>query len=153
MSNEVLTTAQAAEFLSVSPATLRTWKSRKADLLVEGTHWINQDGTTLWTQAGLEALQGVSPETASVADSETVSVSGDPLGRYSPLVRSVAEAITQGLLGRIDNAVTDNIRSAIAKPMTSTECVTLLNELGLKPCNPELLISSNVAGLLEGKEN
>ncbi|AFZ15542.1 hypothetical protein Cri9333_4768 (plasmid) [Crinalium epipsammum PCC 9333] len=173
MSNEVLSTAQAAELLGVSAGTLRTWKSRKADLLVEGTHWINQDGSTFWTQAGLDVLQGVSSvsdgETVSVSDGETISVASsetdsatpqqspaahDPLQRYIPLVESVSNAITQGLIGRIDKAVTRNIGIAIAKPMTSTECVTLLTELGLKPCNPELLLSGNQTNLLtESKEN
>ncbi|AFZ15668.1 hypothetical protein Cri9333_4907 (plasmid) [Crinalium epipsammum PCC 9333] len=180
MNNEVLSTAQAAELLGVSAGTLRTWKSRKADLLVEGTHWINQDGSTFWTQAGLDVLQGVSSvsdgETVSVASSETISVASsetisvassetesatpqpspaahDPLQRYIPLVESVSNAITQGLIGRIDKAVTRNIGIAIAKPMTATECVTLLSELGLKPCNPELLLTGNQTNLLtESKE-
>ena len=173
MNNEVLSTAQAAELLGVSAGTLRTWKSRKADLLVEGTHWINQDGSTFWTQAGLDVLQGVKSvsdgETVSVSDGETISVASsetesatpqpspaaqNPLQRYIPLVESVSNAITQELIGRIDKVVTRNIGIAIAKPMTPTECVTLLSELGLKPCNPELLLSGNNPNLLtESKEN
>ncbi len=158
MSNEVLTSAQVAELLSVSANTIRSWKSRKADQLVEGQHWINQDNQVLWTQAGLEVLQGIQSATDSVAASATDSVAdtpspvADPLQRYASLINAVADAITPGLLQRIDNAVVGKVKTAIAKPMTSTECVTLLTELGLKPCNPELLLSSNVAGLLEAKE-
>ncbi|MGB3208233.1 MAG: hypothetical protein WBB28_24885 [Crinalium sp.] len=40
MSNEVLTTAQAAEYLGISINCLRQWKSRKSDQLLEATHWL-----------------------------------------------------------------------------------------------------------------
>ncbi|AFZ15645.1 hypothetical protein Cri9333_4882 (plasmid) [Crinalium epipsammum PCC 9333] len=158
MSNEVLTTAQAAELLQVSVNCIRQWKSRKAEQLLESIHWITGDNNqTLWTQTGLEALQQIKGVTASVTDDVTTGVTEsvtDPLQRYNPLVESVSNAITQGLIGRIDKVVTRNIGIAIAKPMTSTECVTLLTELGLKPCNPELLLSGNQPNLLtESKEN
>ena len=164
--SEIYSSNQVAERLGIAPGTVRTWKKRYEKQLIEGTHWVNQDGSTMWTQAGLEVLQG---ETASVLDNETASVLGnetvsvaelrrsetdDPLGRYSPLVESVSQAITQGLLTRIDKAVTGNIRTAIATPMTAQECVTVLTELGLKPCNPELLLTGNQPNLLtESKEN
>jgi hypothetical protein len=157
--SEVLTSAQVAEFLGVSANTIRSWKSRKADQLVEGKHWINQDNQVLWTQAGLEVLQGLQSATDSVAANATDSVAdtpspvADPLQRYSGLINAVADAITPRLLQRIDNAVTGRVKTAIAKPMTATECVTLLTELGLKPCNPELLLSGNQTNLLtESKE-
>ncbi len=162
MSNEVLTTAQAAELLQVSVNCIRQWKLRKAEQLLESIHWITGDNNqTLWTQTGLEALQQIKGVTASVTDDVTTGVTEsvtdpitDPLQRYNPLVESVSDALTQGLLTRIDKAVTRNIGIAIATPMSPAECVTLLTELGLKPCNPELLLSGNQPNLLpESKEN
>ena len=163
MSNEVYTTAQAAETLGITANNLRVLKSRKADQLNEGTHWVTGDNNQiLWTQAGIDVLQqlktGNDPITSDVMtplqEPLQEPATDDPLGRYNPLVESVAQAITSGLLGRIDKAVTRNIKQAIAKPMTSTECVNVLTELGLKPCNPELLLSGNQTNLLtESKDN
>ena len=157
--SEVLTSAQVAEFLGVSANTIRSWKLRKADKLVEGKHWINQDNQVLWTQAGLEVLQGLQSATDSVAPNATDSVADTPspvaapLQRYTGLVETVANGIAPGLLHRIDNAVTRKVKQAIATPMSPAECVTLLTELGLKPCNPELLLSGNQTNLLtESKE-
>jgi hypothetical protein len=168
MSN-VYTTAQAAEFLGISANNLRVWKSRKSEQLIEGTHWVTGDNNqVLWTPTGLEVLQQIKGATASNADitddvidplPETVTQplqpsEVDPLQRYSSLINAVADAITPGLLQRIDNAVVGRVKTAIAKPMTSTECVTLLTELGLKPCNPERLLTGNPPNLLtEAKEN
>ena len=174
--SEVLTSAQVAEFLGVSANTIRSWKLRKAEQLVIGKHWINQDNQVLWTQAGLEVLQGIQSATDSVAASATDGVAlaatdsvaanatdsvaptnslvANPLQRYTGFVEAVADALTPELLQEIDNAVTRKVKQAIAKPMTATECVTLLTELGLKPCNPELLLSGNQPNLLtESKEN
>jgi hypothetical protein len=167
--NEVYSNQQAAELLGVSKDSLRVIKSRNKEQLIEGTHWFLQDNQTLWTVEGLEALKLIQNtvkvrvsevETSEDAVTDTpvtegvTSVSTDPLQRYSGLINAVADAITPGLLQRIDNAVTGRVKSAIATPMTSTECVTLLNELGLKPCNPELLLSGNQPNLLtESKEN
>jgi len=167
MSNEVYTTAQAAELLGVPINTLRSWKSRKSDLLIEGTHWVSSDNQILWTQAGIEALQSINGAMPSSADAQCSPLPDDqepiasplqasltdPWQRYKPLVESIANSIAGGLIRRIDNAVMSKVKDAIALPMTSTECVTLLTELGLKPCNPELLLSGNVTALLEGKEN
>ncbi|AFZ15740.1 hypothetical protein Cri9333_4985 (plasmid) [Crinalium epipsammum PCC 9333] len=169
MSNEVYTTAQAAEFLGISTNNLRVWKSRKSDQLIEGTHWVTGDNNQVfWTPIGLEVLQQIKGATACNADitddvidplQETVTQplhqsDVDPLRRYSSLINAVADAITPGLMQRIDNAVTGRVKTAIATPMSPTECVTLLTELGLKPCNPELLLSGNQPNLLtESKEN
>jgi hypothetical protein len=160
--SEALTTNQAAELLNISISCLRQWKSRKADQLIEGTHWVTGDNNqVLWTQAGLEALQqikGVTPsDTADVTDplqDVTEPAAHDPLGRYTPLAESVTAAVTERILSQIDKGVTANIKRAIAKPMTSQECVTVLQNLGLKPCNPELLLSPAIQNLLaESKEN
>jgi hypothetical protein len=169
MSNEVYSNQQVAELLGINKDSLRVFKSRNKEVLLEGTHWFTQDNQTLWTQFGVEQLRTLqntvktrvsdvetpdddvtdTPVTPSVT-SETV----DPLQRYSSLINAVADAITPRLLQRIDNAVTGRVKTAIAKPMTATECVTLLTELGLKPCNPELLLSGNQPNLLtESKEN
>jgi hypothetical protein len=51
--DQVYSTAQAAELLGVSEGTLRSRKSRDKTQLIEGTHWLTQDSSTLWTVAGL----------------------------------------------------------------------------------------------------
>jgi hypothetical protein len=174
--SEIYTNDQVAEVLSVSASTIRSWKTRKSDQLVENTHWFIQDNQTLWTVKGLEVLRLLqntvavkvhvetdatdTTATDTTATDATESVAegkegvADPLQRYTGLVEAVANAITPGLLQRIDNAVTGRVKSAIATPMSPAECVTLLTELGLKPCNPELLLTGNQPNLLtESKEN
>ena len=172
MSNEVYSNQQIAELLGVNKDSLRVIKNRNKEQLIEGKHWFLQDNQTLWTAVGLEALRLIQNTVkAKVSDAETpdddvtdtpvtpvthnvTSETVDPLQRYSSLINAVADAITPGLLQRIDNAVIQRVKSDIAKPMTSTECVTLLTELGLKPCNPELLLTGNQPNLLtESKEN
>ncbi|HEY9692222.1 MAG TPA: hypothetical protein V6D15_08465 [Oculatellaceae cyanobacterium] len=163
--SDIYSTNQMAEMLSTTAATVRSYKSRHKDQLVEGTHWINQDGQTLWTNAGLEALQllkGASPTEADLPrlemqEEETSAAEDnqhDILKRYIPLVESVASAVADRLLGRIDRAVSNKIGTAIATPMTATECITVLQSLGLKPCDPTLLLNANNQNLLpESKEN
>lgn len=165
MNNEVLSTNQVAEILGTTPATVRSLKSRHKDQLFEGTHWVNQDNQTLWTNAGLEALQILRNATPTEAEAprqayqdEDPSVAEDEqpdiLKRYAPLVEGVASAVAEGLLGRIDRAVSSKVKVAIATPMTATECITVLQTLGLKPCDPTLLINGSNQNLLpESKEN
>ena len=169
MSNEVYSNQQIAELLGVNKDSLRVIKNRNKEQLIEGKHWFLQDNQTLWTIVGLEALKLIQNTVkAKVSDAETpdddvtdtpvtpsvTSETVDPLQRYSSLINAVADAITPGLLQQIDNAVVGRVKTAIAKPMTATECVTLLTELGLKPCNPELLLTGNQPNLLtESKEN
>jgi hypothetical protein len=162
MSNEVLTTSQTAETLGISINCLRQWKSRKSDLLIEGTHWVTGDNNqVLWTPKGLEALQQIKGGNEPMTDDVTEPLQEpitEPLHnllqRYTPLVEGVANSVTQGLLHQIDQAVTRNIKSAIATPMTATECVEVLQSLGLKPINTELLLTGNQTNLLtQSKEN
>ncbi|MGB3207271.1 MAG: DNA-binding protein, partial [Crinalium sp.] len=135
----------------------------------ENVHWFLSDGQTLWTVKGLEVLRLLQNTVAvkaksldatdTTATDATESVAptnspvANPLQRYTGFVEAVADALTPELLQEIDNAVTRKVKQAIATPMTATECVTLLTELGLKPCNPELLLSGNQPNLLpESKE-
>ncbi len=53
VSDQIYSTAQSAELLGISEGTLRSRKSREKAQLVEGIHWLIQDGSTLWTVAGL----------------------------------------------------------------------------------------------------
>ncbi|MGB3205306.1 MAG: DNA-binding protein, partial [Crinalium sp.] len=55
--SEIYTNDQVAEVLSVSASTIRSWKTRKSDQLVENVHWFLSDGQTLWTVKGLEVLR------------------------------------------------------------------------------------------------
>jgi hypothetical protein len=57
--SDVYPSNQVAELLQVSSATLRTWKSRKSDQLLENVHWFLSEGQTIWTSVGLEALKQV----------------------------------------------------------------------------------------------
>lgn len=147
---EVYTTNQVAERLSVSPATIHTWKKRNPDKLTEGTHWLKDDkNSLLWTELGIQALSNLKE-----GESEPVSQVNEPdiqepsplERRYLPLLDMLADAIApklqrqldQKVMGRVKNFATD------AQPMTSVECVELLMQLGLKPANP--------ADLLKGQD-
>lgn len=159
MTNEVLTTAQTAELLGISVNCLRQWKARKPEKLVEGQHWISDAGQVLWTTTGLEQLQlikgggeGITEDVIPTPQPLQQELEHDPLLRYNPLVESVASGITGNLLNRIDQRVTQNLKVAIATPMSSAECVTVLSELGLKPPNLELLLSTKNQQLLSESE-
>jgi hypothetical protein len=161
---QIYTSAQVAELLEVPPATLRTWKSRKSDQLQEGLHWFQENGQNFWTNEGVEVLIGIrdsvackGDETPSVAPDETPSVApdetpsvADPLQRYQSLVEAVAEAIAPQIVGRVDREIMQRVKTAIAKPMTSQECVAILVDFGLAPADPNALIggASSVAGYL-----
>jgi hypothetical protein len=54
--DQIYPTAQVAELLGVSEGTIRSRKSRDKEQLQEGTHWLQQDGSTLWTCAGVLEL-------------------------------------------------------------------------------------------------
>jgi len=149
---EVYTSAQVAQRIAVSAGTIRSWKARKPDQLLEGQHWIQQDGQTLWTDMGVAVLQQLATATGSVADLQRSALQDETEAlqdRYSPLVDAVADALTSRLLQRIDQRVKGSVQRAIATPMTPAECVAVLEDLGIKPADPLALIKgSNIAGLL-----
>ena len=155
---EVLSTNQVAERLGIAPGTVRTWKKRYEKQLIEGQHWVSQDGSNYWTITGLEFLTAIkngSPETLPDPEDETVSDSTETplLERYSSLLDAIAQALTPNLLDRLDRAVMTNIKQSVSKPINQNDCVVLLTELGLKPVNPKLLLSDTVTALLtEHKE-
>jgi hypothetical protein len=158
--SEVYTTNQAAERLSTSPATIHTWKKRNPERLTEGTHWVKDEkNSLLWTEQGIQALsilkEGNEYEPHSEVNEPDIQALSTLESRYLPLLDMLANALAPKLRRQLDQKVMGKVSSFAtnAQPMTSTECVTLLTELGLKPCNPELLISGNVGALLEGKEN
>jgi hypothetical protein len=150
--NQIYSSAQAAELLGIPVSTLRTWKARKKDQLQENLHWFHQDGQTFWTTQGLETLKQIQP---SVADMET-KASGvsadetpdvaDPLQRYESLIEAVADAVSPQVVQRIDQAVMQRVKNAIAKPMTSQECIAILTDFGLAPADPNALLGSSVSG-------
>ena len=155
MENETFySSSEVARQLGISDATLRTWKSRYSDRLIENVHWAkNSDGSTLWTETGL--LQLHSFRNGSVArngNGETEAFQDETEAlqdRYSPLVDAVADALTTRLLQRIDRQVKGNVQRAIATPMSPSECISVLEDLGIKPADPLALIKgSNIAGLL-----
>ena len=171
MSN-IYSTSDAASMVGASPVTIRSWKQRKGSRLIEGQHWLNQDGQLFWTAAGISALQaikGASPtdaESASVGDAavdastsdagSNVGIEGDAppiLQRYESLINVLASAIAPQLLPALDKAVVAEVRSSVARPMTTIECVAVLSELGLKPADPAALLDMNIAGLLTGSDD
>jgi len=160
---DVYSTNQVAELLGVSGSTIRTWKQRKPDILLEGVHWINQDSGIFWTQAGLDELTGIKAgATVSVSESqrsashsaEVLPNTQEPevsqlLERYQSLVDLLAKAVAPQLLPALDKAVVAEMRSSIARPMTTIECLAVLSDLGLQPADPaQLLEGSATAGLL-----
>jgi len=168
MENQVYSTAQVGELLGVSGSTVRTWKQRKPDILIEGRHWFTQDNTVFWTQQGLNELTAIKAgATVSVAEGETDSVSdlgqsasqavsglSQLLARYEPLVEMLADALSQPLQQQLDKKIQRNLVSSNAPQMTTIECLAVLSELGIKPANPAALLKGNyAAGLLAGSDH
>jgi hypothetical protein len=152
---QVHSNAQVAEILGISEGTIRTWKKREADQLQENVHWLTQNNKTLWTAEGIEALRQINStvsaknfETDSLETDETETVS-DPFQRYTSLINAVAAAVSPGIVQRIDTAVLQKVKRAIATPMTPAECVVILTEFGLAPADPSVLVNgSDIAGYL-----
>jgi len=173
--NQIYNNDQAAELVGIAAPTIRTWKSRRASELQENVHWfasLENNGQTFWTEQGIEALQLIkntirrtgtetaSDETTETGEtqpvsetaSETPSETGTSLlNRYDALVDAVADILAPGVIEQIDKAVYSRVRTAIAKPMTTIDCVAVLSDLGLKPANPAALLNGNrSAGLMAG---
>jgi len=147
MSNEVYTTAQAAELLGINPATIHTWKKRNPERLTEGSHWIKDEkNSLLWTELGIQALSSLKD-----GESEQLSEVNEPdiqepstlERRYLPLLDMLASAIAPKLQRQLDQKVMGKVQGFAnsAQPMTSVECVELLTQLGLKPANPADLLT------------
>lgn len=140
--NQLYTTKDAAETLSISPSTIRTWKSRQSDRFIEGTHFVKGDaGSVLWTDAGINELRLIaSPdETQAVPPTEE---EGGILQRYDTLLDEIADAISPHLMDRLDHKVTQRLVVSVSrKPVNS---IAVLQSLGLKP--------ANLSGLLGGSD-
>jgi hypothetical protein len=163
---DVYTTAQASELVGSSADTIRTWKRRQTDKLLEGTHWFkDENNSLLWTESGIQALIQFQhgAELPQSSDDELLQSSEvQPqssklelpeiplLKRYEPLLNLIADAVAPQLQKRLDNKVLDRVQNLgkKAEPLTATECVTILTQLGLKPANPaELLTGQNIQAL------
>jgi hypothetical protein len=158
--SEVYTTNQAAERLSISPATIHTWKKRNPERLTEGTHWVKDEkNSLLWTEQGIQALSVLKEgnETEPIPSMNEPDIQGlSPLERrYLPLIDMLAEAIAPKLQRQLDQKVMGRVKgfATNAQEMTATECVELLQQLGLKPANPAaLLTGNNIQALPESKQ-
>lgn len=154
MSDQVYTTAQVAELMSVSADTVRTWKKRNTDRLLETQHWLKDEGNTLlWTEEGIEVLtrlqNGIEPPQGSDVNSSEVQTD-EPLdmpllSRYEPLLDMMADAVAPTLQQRLDGKIADRLQNFNKKPepLTAVECVTILQRLGLKPANPAALLTAS----------
>jgi hypothetical protein len=70
--------------------------------------------------------------------------------RYLPLLEMLADAIAPKLQRQLDQKIMGKVSgfAANAQPMTPTECVEMLQQLGLKPANPaELLTGKDIQAL------
>jgi hypothetical protein len=160
MSDQVYTTAQVAESLGISADTVRTYKKRNTDKLLETTHWLKDESNALlWTEKGIEVLtilqKGIEPPEGSNVEppqSSEVQTELEPepldnplLSRYEPLLDMMADAIAPELQQRLDNKIIGKVQSLNKKPepLTATECVTILQRLGLKPANPAALLTGS----------
>jgi len=122
MSN-IYSTSDVASIVGASPVTMHSWKQRKSDRLIEGQHWLNQDGQLFWTAAGISALQaikGASPTDASTSDAaSSVGREGDtPSGAEVPILQHYESLI---------NALSRAIALPKRKPLPN-------KHLGEKPC-------------------
>lgn len=152
---------EVARMLGIPDSTIRTWKSRYPDRLIEEKHWLkNSDGSVLWTETGLAELRDIKSSNnrngnvsrPKISETETSQSSTDPIERYRPLLKKLATLLTPQLLQELDKEVTQQLGDALVAPMSETECVTVLLEMGLNPADPTILITGeNVAGYLEGE--
>ena len=72
------------------------------------------------------------------------------------MLQPLAQGIAAQALPLLRELVIDELRGGIpktfAKPITSQECVTLLMDLGLKPCDPAALIAGKFPTLPESNQ-
>jgi hypothetical protein len=158
--SEVYTTNQAAERLSISSATIHTWKKRNPKRLTEGNHWVKDEkNSLLWTEQGIQALsvlkEGNETEPIPSMNEPDIQEPSPLESRYMPLIEMLADAIAPKLQRQLDQKVMGRVQgfATNAQPMTSVECVELLTQLGLKPANPaELLTAQDIQALPESKQ-
>jgi DNA-binding transcriptional MerR regulator len=146
--SEVYSTNQAAERLSVSPATIHTWKKRNPERLSEGNHWLKDEkNSLLWTEQGIQALsalkEGNETEPLSEVNEQDIQEPSALERRYLPLLDMLADAIAPKLQRQLDQKVMGKVKdfATNAQPLTAVECVALLTQLGLKPSNPADLLA------------
>jgi hypothetical protein len=154
MSN-IYSTAQAAERLGIAADTIRTWKRRQTERLLEGQHWLKDENNSLmWTDQGMQVLAQLQGSDMNCKDVQIEPASSSLLNRYEPLIDMLANALAPKLQQRLDNKVLERVQDfGQAEPLTTTECVSLLTKLGLKPANPaELLTGQNIQALPESKQ-
>ena len=87
---QIYPTVQVADLLGVSEGTIRSRKSRDKEQLQEGIHWLQQDGSTLWTCAGVLEL-------AKTTQNDTAKALVEAAGAIVPMqpaTPSVAEEAT-----------------------------------------------------------
>ncbi|MGB3205456.1 MAG: hypothetical protein WBB28_10740 [Crinalium sp.] len=159
MSN-VYTTTQLAELMGVSGDTVRTWKKRNPDKLTEGSHWLkDQNNALMWTELGVQVLaqlqsgteppegSGVEPPEGSEVQTELEPEPPDIplLSRYEPLLDAIADAVAPRLQQQLDQKIMGKVQNfgKKAEPLTATECVSILQQLGLKPANPAALLTGS----------
>ena len=157
--SDIYSTAQAAELLGISADTIRTWKRRQTELLLEQIHWFKDDSNALmFTEKGVQVLAQFKSSDVQDSDSDLQSSSSssdvqssdhEPRAsstlesRYLPLLDMLANALAPKLQRQLDQKVMGKVKgfATNAQPMTSVECVELLTQLGLKPANPASLLA------------
>jgi hypothetical protein len=90
------------------------------------------------------------------SDSDSIKAILSPLeSRYMPLIEMLAEVIAPRLQRQLDQKVMGRVKgfATNAQEMTATECVELLQQLGLKPADPAaLLTGSNIQALPQSNQ-
>jgi DNA-binding transcriptional MerR regulator len=127
---DIYSTNQVAERLSVSSATIHTWKKRNPERLTEGSHWLKDDkNSLLWTEQGIQALSALKEGNESEPLSEVKEPDIQDLSplerRYLPLIDMIADAIAPNLQRQLDQKVMGRVKniSTDAQPLTAVECV------------------------------
>lgn len=161
--SEIYNNEQAAGILGISPNTIRSWKSKNSSELKENQHWFSENGSTYWTQDGIEALKLIQTtirgKAAPTTDTgspttETDPEQFDPIARWRPLIKTLALSLRPRLIRELDQEILAEAKDAISQPMTAEECVAVLVELNFPPL-PSLsaLNQVNFASLPEQQEN
>ena len=162
---DIYSTNDTAKLIGISPNTLRTWKNRTfQERLIENTHWVNQQNQIFWTDAGVAELRAIAESTPESASESGVDSTLNPVpiqqqsatDSIKTMLQPLASGIAAQALPLLRELVIEELRGGIpstfAKPITSQECVTLLMDLGIKPCDPAALIGGNFPTLPESNQ-
>jgi hypothetical protein len=107
------TTPEVAQEIGVVESTVRSWLSRYT-CFVEGHHYIKEEnGRTLWLEAGVEFLKTKSGEFSTVAAIETVNPGEEII---EPLLSATAQKLAYLYFEKLPQRTVERIQQMLNNP-------------------------------------